>query len=79
MKLRKALIALVLALATFVGCTGVMAAEAVHPAQPAAVKDDGVSPQTEETEWYVRWHEGRRQRRLWSITYERWLTEWEDF
>lgn len=79
MKLRKTLIALALALVTVVNCVGVLAAEVVPPVQPTAVKDDGVSPQTEETEWRVRWYEGRRQRRLWSITYGRWLTEWEDF
>lgn len=79
MKLRKAIVALVLALVTFVGCTGVMAAEAVPPVQPAAVKDDGVSPQAEETVWCTRWYEGRRQRRLWSITNGCWLTDWEDF
>lgn len=78
MKLRKMMIALLLALVTICNCVGVMAAEAVPPAQAAAVKDDGVSPQTEETVWYTRFYEGRWQKRLWSITYRRWLTDWID-
>lgn len=31
----------------------------------------------EETEWVVRWYNGLIQRRLWSITYGYWLTDWE--
>ncbi len=31
----------------------------------------------EETEWYFRVVDGRLQRRLWSITWGKWLTEWE--
>ncbi len=80
MKLRKTIVALTLALVTAAGCTGVMAAEATDlPVQPVQAQDGSVSPQAEETEWYVRFYEGRRQRRLWSITNECWLTEWEDF
>jgi hypothetical protein len=32
----------------------------------------------EETVWYFRIYMGRHQMRLWSLTYERWLTEWID-
>lgn len=31
----------------------------------------------EETEWVFRWYDGMIQRRLWSITYGYWLTDWE--
>lgn len=31
----------------------------------------------EETIWYFRCYDGLLQRRLWSITYGYWLTEWE--
>lgn len=31
----------------------------------------------EETEWVVRFYDGLIQRRLWSITYGYWLTDWE--
>lgn len=79
MKLQKAIIALVLSLASVVSCTGAMAAEVVFPAQPIQIQSEGISPQAEETVWYTRWYEGRRQRRLWSITNECWLTDWMDF
>lgn len=38
-----------------------------------------ISPQAEETVWAVRYVNGKRQRRLWSLTYERWLTDWMDW
>lgn len=31
----------------------------------------------EETQWYYRTVDGRIQRRLWSLTWGKWLTEWE--
>lgn len=31
----------------------------------------------EQTEWYYRVVDGQLQRRLWSITWGKWLTEWE--
>jgi len=31
---------------------------------------------TEQTEWRYRVYKGERQKRLWSITNECWLTEW---
>ena len=45
---------------------------------PASVSEDGVAPASEETVWCTRVHNGMLQRRLWSITYGEWLTEWED-
>ena len=32
----------------------------------------------EETEWHFRTYLGRRQMRLWSVTYGYWLTDWID-
>ncbi|MEA5095296.1 MAG: hypothetical protein VB128_10100 [Sedimentibacter saalensis] len=40
-------------------------------------KDGGAVIQAEETEWKYRVLDGKLQRRLWSITYARWLTDWE--
>lgn len=37
----------------------------------------GDSPRAEETEWVIRWYNGLIQKRLWSITYGYWLTDWE--
>ena len=35
-----------------------------------------VSPCAEETEWVFRIHNGYYEKRLWSITYGKWLTDW---
>ncbi len=40
-------------------------------------KNGGVIIQAEETEWHYRVVDGKLQKRLWSITYAKWLTEWE--
>lgn len=45
---------------------------------PLAVVEDPVSPASEETIWCTRIYNGMLQRRLWSVTYGVWLTEWED-
>ncbi len=42
-------------------------------------QDDSVSPtRAEETKWYYRTVNGVLQKRLWSVTYGRWLTDWMD-
>lgn len=33
-------------------------------------------PLTEQTEWYYRIYNGNIEKRLWSITYGKWLTDW---
>lgn len=38
-----------------------------------------ITPRADETEWFFREYNGRYQRRLWSYTYARWLTDWEYF
>ncbi len=38
----------------------------------------GISPLSEQTEWVTRIYNGKRQIRLWSITYNKWLTDWID-
>lgn len=38
---------------------------------------DTISPRAEETEWKYRIVDTKLQKRLWSITYMKWLTEWE--
>lgn len=32
----------------------------------------------EQTKWYYRVYNGKLQKRLWSITEEKWLTDWID-
>ena len=39
-------------------------------------KDPGEPGRLEETEWYFRVANGLLQKRLWSLTYGYWLTDW---
>lgn len=45
---------------------------------PVAEAASEIQPRAEETEWIVRNYNGRIQKRLWSITYGKWLTDWID-
>lgn len=76
--MKKTLIAILLVLAMMVSGLSVLAAAAEAPVPPTQAEDGGIAPHTEETVWYVRVHNGVLQKRLWSITYERWLTDWID-
>lgn len=78
MKMKKTVVALLLVLSMVGSGVSVLAAEAISPIQPAQAEDSGISPQAEETVWYTRVHNGIIQKRLWSITNERWLTDWID-
>lgn len=79
MKMRKTIVALLLALVMVVSSASVLAAEAGASVQSLQAGGSGVaSPQAEETVWYTRVYNGILQKRLWSITYGRWLTEWID-
>ena len=58
--------------------TSVLAAAPV--AQEPVTTDAGeseVMPCVEETQWYYTVIDGVIYKRLWSITYDKWLTEWE--
>ncbi len=51
---------------------------AVFAAEKASYTEDGGSViQAEQTEWRYRVVDGKLQKRLWSITYGIWLTDWE--
>lgn len=41
-----------------------------------AISESVVQPYAEETEWVYRIHNGYYEKRLWSITYGKWLTDW---
>lgn len=49
--------------------------EAVPRSAQAVTK---AAPRAEETQWYYRVFNGKKQMRLWSITEGKWLTEWID-
>lgn len=50
----------------------------VSQADQTASIENPIEPQAEQTVWYTRHYNGKRQKRLWSITYRRWLTDWID-
>lgn len=54
---------------------------AVLPAYAANLPEDesGIETHAEQTEWRYRKYNGQRQRRLWSITEGKWLTDWENY
>lgn len=39
-------------------------------------KTVGITLYSEETKWYYRIVNGKLQKRLWSLTYKKWLTNW---
>lgn len=45
---------------------------------PSSDDGSGVSVQAEETKVYYRTVNGRKQMRIWSVTYSKWLTDWID-
>lgn len=46
------------------------------PSDPMPVKASYAQPYAEETRWVTRKHNGNLEMRLWSITYNKWLTDW---
>lgn len=46
-----------------------------YPASAEIVLQE-ISVKSEVTKWYYRKHEGIKQKRLWSITYGYWKTDW---
>lgn len=52
---------------------------ASEPDRAAAVEcEDTISPRKEVTEWKFRMKDNKLQKRLWSVTYNKWLTDWID-
>lgn len=78
----KRLFSMILALLILSSCSIVAFADVLDTAkcsEEIAILHNSDEPtRQEETEWYFRIYLGRRQMRLWSITYERWLTDWID-
>ncbi|MBR4604859.1 MAG: hypothetical protein IKO41_01330 [Lachnospiraceae bacterium] len=58
--------------------TPVMATDVIPEDTEVMLVEEEGSLRAEEFMWFYRTHEGRRQRRLWSLTYQRWVTEWID-
>ncbi len=72
MKVKKCLACMVLAASLLTVCIPEVPAQAAAPGAGSVAQ-----PCKEEKKWYYRVCNGRIQHRLWSITYMKWLTEWE--
>jgi len=76
MKFKKIVISAILVL--LICCSFVMPAFAApYASTPAEITDASNGARAEKTQWYYRVNNGVVEKRLWSITYEKWLTEWE--
>lgn len=69
----------VLFLLAAVSCLSVMAMPAAAMDLPEEPNDSVIVQRAEETEWiYRKKADGTYEKRLWSITYGYWKTEWID-
>ena len=59
-------------------CINTVPAHASGITPVSTVEESGVTPASEETVWRQRIYNGMLQKRLWSITYGKWLTDWID-
>ena len=55
----------------------VMANEASPEVNDVGIEEE-YNTREEEFMWFYRTYEGRRQKRLWSLTYGYWVTDWID-
>ena len=58
--------------------TPVMATDVIQENMEELLIEEEEPNRAEEFMWFYRTYEGRRQKRLWSLTYQRWVTEWID-
>lgn len=66
-------------LCVFVLCFSVCFATPAHAVQSEKFEmseESDVSPCTEQCEWIYRINNGNYEKRLWSNTYGKWLTDW---
>lgn len=76
MKIR--LIALVLAVVMIFSLFAFTVSAAADDQPTEGTSDGAGGTRTEEVKWYFRIYNGVVQRRLWSVTYGYWLTDWID-
>lgn len=74
MKLKRLLVSVMLVFVMCVSLLGTVASAAEY--SPSVAAEEEVAPRAEETVWYFRNYNGQLQKRLWSITEEKWLTDW---
>jgi hypothetical protein len=58
--------------------TPVMATDIITEDTEVMLTEEEEPTRAEEFMWFYRTYQGRRQKRLWSITYGEWVTDWID-
>lgn len=43
-----------------------------------SIQEINLSERVNEVVWKYRTYNGKRQKRLWSVTYQKWLSDWVD-
>ena len=76
MKLKRLLVSVMLVFVMCVSLLGTVASATEYTPVPQTVSDGEITPMAEETVWYFRNYNGQLQKRLWSITEGKWLTDW---
>ncbi|MGX9755331.1 hypothetical protein ACWYRQ_03595 [Clostridioides difficile] len=72
--MKKGILGLLLVIMCVTGTDMVYAAEVNLAIETASSKS--VDTKAEQLKWYYRIHNGKKQKRLWSITYGYWKTNW---
>ena len=75
MKLKRLLVSVMLVFVMCVSLLGTVASAAAYTPSTASAEEE-VVPRAEETMWYFRNNNGKVEKRLWSITEGKWLTDW---
>lgn len=76
MMIKKRLITLFVIIMSTTFCVPIWA-ETRIPGKEIGVNEKQIT-RAESTEWRYRKYNGKWQKRLWSATYQRWLTDWID-
>ncbi len=52
--------------------------QAVASEPSFSIQETNLSERVNEVVWKYRTYNGKRQKRLWSVTYQKWLSDWID-
>lgn len=77
MKIKKYFIFLTTAIVSLTLLNGVKVSATEMKVTIPNQSSESIVPYAEETKWYYRYVNGKTQKRLWSYTYGKWLTDWE--
>ncbi|MBU5426002.1 hypothetical protein KQI41_06195 [Tissierella pigra] len=79
MKKKKILLLLITIFSTLIFSNTIYASEGSIQTlmEYSKVFDESIEPQYEKVRWYYRTVNGKKQKRLWSLTAGEWLTDWQ--